>query len=146
MVGVGCRGASAFVGWTCVGPCSIGFTVGVTICFICCYPIGLITTGSGAKEPLEVSGFRSPAVDLSSKIGYRELELSVAGVTCLGADVRLALISYRSCLNLSSGVVVVVSDSTLVCSSLFSEHTTLFFASRIWSFRSFGLRAVRAEL
>ncbi|KAL5756083.1 hypothetical protein ACOSQ2_020829 [Xanthoceras sorbifolium] len=110
MIGVSCIVAFAFAGWTCVTPCNVGFIIGATVGFIGSCPAGLIAVSSGVKPPSEVSG--------------------VAGVACPRADVGLALISYRTCPNPGGGMVVVVSDSTLVWSSLFSAYTALFSASR----------------
>ncbi|KAL5767426.1 hypothetical protein ACOSQ2_014209 [Xanthoceras sorbifolium] len=62
-------------------------------------PAGFITAGSNAEPPSGISRFGSLAVDPSLKIRCRALEVSVAGVACPGADVGLALISYRTCPN-----------------------------------------------
>ncbi|KAL5773639.1 hypothetical protein ACOSQ2_013563 [Xanthoceras sorbifolium] len=101
MVGVGCVVASAFAGWTCFGSSDTGVTVRATV-------------DSVGSCPARVFRFRSPAVNPSSKIRCRALEVSIASVACPGTDVRLALNSYQTCPNSGGGVVVIVSDSTLV--------------------------------
>ncbi|KAL5842877.1 hypothetical protein ACOSQ3_013480 [Xanthoceras sorbifolium] len=114
MVGVGCIVASAFAGWTYVGLSSVRFIVRATVDSVGSCLARLITTGSGAGPPSEVYGFESPTVDPSSKLKDWVSSTSVAGVACPRAHVGLTLISYCTCLNLGGGVVVVVSDSTLL--------------------------------
>ncbi|KAL5762415.1 hypothetical protein ACOSP7_018679 [Xanthoceras sorbifolium] len=94
MVGVGNVVASAFTGWTYASPSSAGVTVGATVDSISSCPTGLIAAGSGTEPPSRIFRFGSSAIDLSSKIGRRALEVSVAGVAYPRADVELALISY----------------------------------------------------